>query len=90
MGETCRAAIAHSLARTPRQLARRALVIGVSTGGPAALTEVLPLFPASFPVPVTGMGQDGLKGTRMLAELGAYVVAQDEATSVVWECPAPW
>ena len=36
---------------------------------------------------MTGMGQDGLKGTRMLAELGAYVVAQDEATSVVWGMP---
>jgi two-component system chemotaxis response regulator CheB len=176
------APLSPNLARAPRHLARRALVIGVSTGGPAALTEVLPLFPASFPVPVlvvqhmpamftrllaerlqlcsrlevkeaqegdpvvpgrvliapgnqhlrvrnksgkivasldrgpaenecrpavdvlfrstaeiwggavvvaimTGMGQDGLKGTRMLAELGAYVVAQDEATSVVWGMP---
>ncbi len=168
--------------RPPRQLIRRALVIGISTGGPAALSDIVPLFPASFPAPVlivqhmpamftrllaerlqarcklpvreaqendvvapgriliapgdrhlrvkssggkivvvldqgppenscrpaadvlfrsaaelwggavvaavlTGMGRDGLKGTKMLADLGAYVVAQDEASSVVWGMP---
>lgn len=165
-----------------RGLARRAVVIAISTGGPAALSEIVPQFPADFPAPVlvvqhmppmftrllaerlqtrtrltvreaadnddvlagkmliapgdfhmkvcasgkqvkvkldkgppenscrpaadalfrsaqevwggglvvavlTGMGQDGLKGARSLAQLGAYVVAQDEASSVVWGMP---
>ena len=169
-------------ARPPRAMLRRALVIGISTGGPAALSEIIPRFPASFPAPVlivqhmpamftrllaerlqlrsnlavkeaqngdlvtpgriliapgnlhlrvknsgnrivaaldqgppenscrpaadvlfrsaaeiwggavvaailTGMGQDGLKGAKVLTELGAYVVAQDEASSVVWGMP---
>ena len=36
---------------------------------------------------LTGMGSDGLDGTRALAAAGAPVVAQDEATSVVWGMP---
>ena len=44
--------------------------------GPKVLTVIL-----------TGMGQDGLKGTQKLAELGAPVIAQDEATSTVWGMP---
>ncbi len=160
----------------------RAVAIGVSTGGPAALTELLPALPASFPLPIlvvqhmpplftrllaerlnsicplavaeaqegdsvqagkiliapgdfhmkvvcgnavplvhldqspplnscrpavdalftsmsevyegavltvilTGMGQDGLRGSRILRALGASVFAQDEASSVVWGMP---
>lgn len=169
--------------RPPRRLTRRALVVGISTGGPAALSEIVPHFPATFPAPIlivqhmpavftrllaerlrqvsqlevkeaqegdavmagriliapgdrhlrvrkmpggkvvaaldhgpaenacrpaadvlfrsaaevwgggvvaailTGMGHDGLKGIQTLADLGAYVVAQDEASSVVWGMP---
>lgn len=36
---------------------------------------------------MTGMGQDGLLGALQLHELGAPVIAQDEATSVVWGMP---
>ncbi len=36
---------------------------------------------------LTGMGADGLRGTEKLVGLGAYVVAQDEASSVVWGMP---
>jgi two-component system, chemotaxis family, protein-glutamate methylesterase/glutaminase len=36
---------------------------------------------------MTGMGHDGLEGARRLRELGSCVVAQDEATSVVWGMP---
>ena len=36
---------------------------------------------------LTGMGSDGLKGCEILGELGARVVVQDEATSVVWGMP---
>ncbi len=158
------------------------LTIGVSTGGPAALSEILPQLPANFPLPVaivqhmppfftkllaerlsrlsaipvveavhgmevvpgtiliapgdfhmrlvrklgrvevelnqqepehscrpavdvlfrsiaetygasavavilTGMGQDGLIGVRTLKGLGARVLVQDNATSVVWGMP---
>jgi two-component system chemotaxis response regulator CheB len=36
---------------------------------------------------LTGMGQDGLRGTEILKARGASVIAQDEASSVVWGMP---
>jgi two-component system chemotaxis response regulator CheB len=36
---------------------------------------------------LTGMGQDGLVGTRRVIESGGSAIAQDEATSVVWGMP---
>lgn len=36
---------------------------------------------------LTGMGADGREGCRMLKELGAKILAQDEATSVVYGMP---
>ncbi len=44
--------------------------------GPAAVSAVL-----------TGMGQDGLRGVEVLKAKGAFVIAQDEASSVVWGMP---
>ena len=38
-------------------------------------------------VVLTGMGHDGRDGCASLKEKGAYIVAQDEATSVVWGMP---
>ncbi|HEX4303435.1 MAG TPA: chemotaxis response regulator protein-glutamate methylesterase [Rhizomicrobium sp.] len=38
-------------------------------------------------VMLTGMGSDGLDGTRKLAAAGAPVIAQDETSSVVWGMP---
>jgi two-component system chemotaxis response regulator CheB len=161
---------------------RQVVAIGVSTGGPTALAEIVPMFPADFPLPIvlvqhmppmftrlladrlqaksklrvveateglavepgtifiapgdyhmrlrrtatdvqieldqsppenscrpavdvlfrsvsrvyggsaiavilTGMGSDGLRGVEHLKTDGAYVIAQDEASSVVWGMP---
>jgi two-component system, chemotaxis family, protein-glutamate methylesterase/glutaminase len=36
---------------------------------------------------LTGMGQDGLAGTKKVIEGGGAAIGQDEATSVVWGMP---
>jgi len=171
-----------AVARSPMLCRPRAIAIGVSTGGPAALATVIPQFPAGFGLPIfivqhmpplftrllaerlatltplqvkeaadgeapgpgriyvapgdqhmrvvasadgpvialdqsphlnscrpavdalfssladvygpavvasvlTGMGQDGLRGAQQLAARGARILAQDEASSVVWGMP---
>jgi two-component system chemotaxis response regulator CheB len=43
--------------------------------------------PNTLAVVLTGMGQDGLRGCEAVREAGGQVLAQDEATSVVWGMP---
>ena len=42
---------------------------------------------AVIAVILTGMGQDGLRGAQILKAQGASILAQDEASSVVWGMP---
>jgi two-component system chemotaxis response regulator CheB len=42
---------------------------------------------SAMAVILTGMGRDGLRGIEQMRALGSYVVAQDEASSVVWGMP---
>jgi two-component system chemotaxis response regulator CheB len=50
--------------------------------------SVAALYGASaYATVLTGMGQDGRSGAKVLRDAGAEVLAQDEATSVVWGMP---
>jgi two-component system chemotaxis response regulator CheB len=37
---------------------------------------------------LTGMGRDGAAGLKVLRDVGAFTIGQDESTSVVWGMPA--
>ena len=43
--------------------------------------------PGALGVVMTGMGQDGLRGSERIREAGGRVLVQDEATSIVWGMP---
>ncbi|MGD1101565.1 MAG: chemotaxis response regulator protein-glutamate methylesterase [Terriglobia bacterium] len=43
--------------------------------------------PHALAVVMTGMGQDGLRGCEHIRESGGQILAQDQATSVVWGMP---
>ncbi|MDA5193168.1 chemotaxis response regulator protein-glutamate methylesterase [Alphaproteobacteria bacterium LMG 31809] len=52
------------------------------------LRSVLKIYgPATLSVILTGMGSDGLSGCRDVVQAGGSVIAQDEASSVVWGMP---
>jgi two-component system, chemotaxis family, protein-glutamate methylesterase/glutaminase len=43
--------------------------------------------PSAYAAVLTGMGQDGRGGAKVLREAGAEILAQDEQSSVVWGMP---
>ncbi|HKJ72838.1 MAG TPA: chemotaxis response regulator protein-glutamate methylesterase [Alphaproteobacteria bacterium] len=43
--------------------------------------------PSALAVVLTGMGNDGLKGSEVLINAGSSLIAQNEASSVVWGMP---
>ena len=42
---------------------------------------------SAIAIVLTGMGKDGYSGTQILKREGAYVIAQDKDSSVVWGMP---
>jgi two-component system, chemotaxis family, protein-glutamate methylesterase/glutaminase len=55
------------------RLRPRAVLLGVSTGGPTALSEILPAFPADFPLPIVVVQHMPPMFTRLLAERLAHI-----------------
>jgi two-component system, chemotaxis family, protein-glutamate methylesterase/glutaminase len=68
--------------RAPHQSRYDAVVIGISTGGPQALRQVLPALPASFPVPVAVVLHMPVGYTALYAEKLNEVCALEVAESV--------
>ena len=80
--------------RITREGARSHCSLSLKPEGLAHRPAVDELFFSALPVArrtavvlLTGMGRDGAEGMRQLAALGAYTVAQDEASSVVFGMP---
>jgi two-component system chemotaxis response regulator CheB len=42
---------------------------------------------SAYAAVLTGMGQDGREGAKVMRNAGSEILAQDEATSVVWGMP---
>lgn len=80
--------------RIHREGERAACSLSLKPDGVAHRPAVDELFVSAVPnaaravaALLTGMGRDGAEGMRQLAAGGAYTVAQDEATSIVYGMP---
>ena len=63
-------------------------VHGVRPAVDVTLTSLAQKFGNSMVVSIlTGMGSDGTNGCALVHQAGGYVIAQDEASSVVWGMP---
>lgn len=62
------AAPPHAVAHHPAKRAYECVAVGTSTGGPVALSHVIPRLPASFPLPILIVQHMPLGFTRPLAE----------------------
>ena len=70
-------------------------VIALDDGPPVNKPAVDPLFTSAIDVwqggilavVLTGMGSDGMRGGKAIVAAGGSVIAQDEASSVVWGMP---
>src|SRR6476620_11031068 len=70
-------------------------VIALDDGPPVNTPAVDPLFTSAIDVwqggilavVLTGMGSDGMRGGKQVVAAGGSVIAQDEASSVVWGMP---
>lgn len=70
------------------EVSNAAPVGGFRPSGTWLFRSATQVFGASLAAAVlTGMGQDGLEGLREVREAGGWVMAQDEATSVVYGMP---
>jgi len=79
-----------SISRTTQSYPRAQVVgIGVSTGGPAALTAIIPQFPSGFPLPVLVVQHMPPLFTRLLAERLATVTALSVKEAEDGEKPEP-
>jgi two-component system, chemotaxis family, protein-glutamate methylesterase/glutaminase len=76
------------LPSTNRSL-RRAVAIGVSTGGPAALAKVVPQFPGDFPLPIFVVQHMPPLFTRLLAERLDTLTPLSVEEGVAGEVPTP-
>ncbi len=70
------------------EVSKAAPIGGFRPSGTWLFRSAARVFGASTAAAVlTGMGQDGLEGLREVREAGGWVMAQDEATSVVYGMP---
>jgi two-component system chemotaxis response regulator CheB len=75
--------------RSTIALSRRAPIHGFRPSGTALFESVAKVFGNSVvAVMLTGMGDDGVAGLRAVRKAGGRIIAQDEATSVVFGMPS--
>lgn len=70
------------------QLIDSALVSSQKPSGTVLFRSLKPLGSAAVGVLLTGMGEDGALGLRDMHEAGAYTIAEDESSAVVYGMPA--